>query len=63
MNLTELTAAASTLRQIEAQIGALRGAFLLSGDVSFSRQCNDTGILIADLIRDIEREIAAKQNP
>jgi hypothetical protein len=58
MTIPELTAAAATLRQIEAQIGALRGAFLLTGDVAFSRQANDIGILVSDLIQQIEAQIA-----
>jgi len=63
MNIAELTAAAATLRQIEAQIGALRGAFLVAGDIAFARQANDIGILVSDLIQGLEREIAAKQKP
>ena len=63
MNLTELTGAAATLRQIEAQITALRGAFLVAGDIAFARQANDIGILVSDLIQGIEREIAKKQTP
>ena len=63
MNLTELTGAVATLRQIEATVAALRGAFLVSGDFSFSRQANDIGILVADLIEAIEREIAKQQTP
>ena len=63
MNIAELTAAAATLRQIEAQIGALRGPFLVAGDIAFARQANDIGILVSDLIQGLEREIAAKQKP
>ena len=63
MNLTELTAAAATLRQVEAKVAALRGGFLVGGDVRFSRQCNDIGLLVADLIEGVEREIARQQPP
>jgi hypothetical protein len=63
MNLAELTGAAATLRQIEAQIGALRGAFLMAGDIAFSRQANDIGLLVRDLIEGVEREIAKPQKP
>jgi len=63
MTIAELTAAAATLRQIEAQITALRGAFLMAGDIAFARQPNDVGILVSDLlIQGVEREIAAKQS-
>jgi len=62
LTIFELTAAVAGLRQIEAQIAAMRGAFLVGGAVSFARQANDIGILTADLIREIEREIA-KQTP
>ena len=58
MNIQELTAAAATLKQIEAQIAAMRGAFLVAGDVSFSRQLNDAGILVSDLLQQVEAQIA-----
>ena len=59
MTIAELTGAAATLRQIEAQIAALRGAFLMAGDVSFSRQANDAGILVSDLLQQVEAQITA----
>lgn len=63
MNMQELSSAAATLRQIEAQIAALRGAFLVAGDIAFSRQANDIGLLVRDLIEGVEREIAKQQTP
>ena len=61
MNLMELNSVAMTLRQIEAQIGALRGAFLIGADITFARQTLDIGLLVADLIEGVEREIAKQQ--
>ena len=63
MNMQELTAAAAGLKQIEAQITTLRGAFLVSGDVAFARQALDIELLVTDLLQGVEREIAAKQKP
>ena len=63
MTLPELTAAVSGLRQIEAQIASLRGVFLMGGAVAFARQANDIGIMVADLIQDIERQIAKQGQP
>ena len=63
MTIPELTAAAATLRQIEATVLALRGSFLMSGEVSLGRQALDIGILIADLVSAIEGEITKRRTP
>ena len=63
MTIAELMGAVATLKQVEATVAAMRGAFLLAGDVSFSRQANDIGLLVRDLIEQVEREIAKQQTP
>ena len=60
MTIPELTGAVATLRQIEATVSAMRGAFLVGGDIAFARQANDIGVLVSDLVRDIEKLIAAQ---
>ena len=63
MTTRELMAAVVTLREIEAAVSAMRGGFLVGGDVAIARKLHDARLLIADLICEVEREIAKQGSP